>query len=88
MRLKCTATFVYMPRHKLPNGHIWASSSEQEVGAIGWLRVVVGACVIDQRGGEAVCSMPMCLSLFITTRGQYIIRAVACKAEPECADEE
>lgn len=35
---------------------------EQEVGVIGWLSAVVSAYVIDQRGGEAVCSAPMCLS--------------------------
>lgn len=34
---------------------------EQEMGAIGWLCADVSAYVMDQTGGEAVCSAPMCL---------------------------
>lgn len=47
---------------KLTNGHIWASCLEQEVGVIGRPHGDVSAYVIDRRGGEAVCSAPMCLS--------------------------
>lgn len=32
---------------------------EQEMGVIGWCHADVSAYVIDQRGGEAVCSAPM-----------------------------
>lgn len=34
---------------------------EQEVGVIGWFGADVSGHVIEQKGGGALCSAPMCL---------------------------
>lgn len=56
---KSLCTCQGLPCHKLPYMGILL---EQEMRMIGWLPADVSAHVIDQRGGEAVCSAPMCLS--------------------------
>lgn len=47
---------------------------EQEMGVIGWLRADVSAYVIYQRGGETVCSAPMCLFEVESEILRFIVR--------------